>query len=124
MAKVTHTSLVLGTDFQYALHVKNGAETASVDITGWAISWMVKRYLGDADLSAILTKTTVSGIEIAGTFDATPATNTQRATLTLTDTDTASLYPGLYSYEFKRTDDGFETPLASGRIELVRGVHL
>ena len=124
MSKVTNTSLVLGTDFQYPLHVQNGAETASIDITGWTISWMLKKNKSDADAAAIITKTTAtSALAIAGTFNAMSATNTQRATLTLTDTDTASLNPGLYRYEFKRTDDGFETPLAEGLFELKHGVH-
>ena len=123
MAKETTCELWLGTDFQYVFHVKNNAEDTAIEITGWALSWMVKRYRSDADASAILTKTTASGIAIAGTFHQTPALNTQRATVTLADTDSSSLNPGLYHYELKRTDDGYETVLAYGQMVFNQGVH-
>jgi hypothetical protein len=101
--------LFLGVDFTYPFTIKNSAETAVVEITGWALSWMVKRYKSDADLSAILTKTTSSGITISGTYNSSPSVNTQVATVAIADTDTASLYQGLYHFELKRTDDGSET---------------
>jgi len=126
MAKETAATLFLGTDFQYILAVLNEAETAALDITGWSISWMVKRLKSDTDANAILTKVSTGGtpaIVIAGTFNATPSVNTQRATLALVDTDTGTTAPGLYHYEFRRTDEGFETVLAYGPIRFVRGVH-
>lgn len=112
-----------GTDFTYPFTIKNGAETACVDITGWALSWMVKRYQSDADLSALVTKTTVAGIVISGVFNSVPATNTQIATVTVDDTDTTAIPEGLYHHELKRTDNGFETVLAFGAFALVQGVH-
>ncbi len=124
MAKETSDDLFLSTDLTRTYHIKNEAEDTSINITGWALSWMVKRYKSDADAAAILTKTTGgSHIAIAGTFNATPANNLQRATLTLVDTDTATLYPGLYHWELKRTDDGFETVLAYGKMVFIQGVH-
>ena len=123
MAKETATSLFLGTDHQFILHVKNEAETASVDITGWALSYMIKRHKSDADGAALVTKTTAAGITIAGTFNSNPAVNLQRATVTLADTDTATLADGVAYHEWKRTDDGFETILAYGQQTLVQGVH-
>ena len=123
MAKETTDDLWLGTDLTRSFHIKDEAETTSIEITGWALSYQVKRYHSDADAAAILSKTTSSGIAIAGAFNATPGSNAQRATLTLTDTDTASLYPGLYYWELKRTDDGFETVLAYGRMTFFQGVH-
>lgn len=124
MAKETSDELFLGTDLTRTFHIKNEAEDASINITGYALSWMVKRYKSDTDAAAILTKTTAaSNIAIAGTFNATPASNAQRATLTLVDTDTASLNPGLYHWELKRTDDGSETVLAYGKMTFIQGVH-
>ena len=113
----------LGTDFSYAYHIKNEAEDTSIDITGYALSWMVKRNASDADADALVTYTTASGITIAGTFNATPASNTQRATVAVVDTDTHNLPPGLYRYELKRTDAGAETILAFGPIQCKQGVH-
>lgn len=123
MAKETSDSIFIGTDFQRVFHIKNDTELASIDITGWALSWMVKRYTSDADGSALLTKTTSAGIVIAGAFNASPSVNAQRATVTVVDTDSTSLNPGLYFWELKRTDDTFETVLAFGTIEVIQGVH-
>lgn len=123
MAKETADELFLGTDLTRTFHIKDEDEAASVNITGFALSWMVKRNKSDADAAAILTKTTAAAIAIAGAFNATPSSNLQRATLTLTDSDTAALYPGLYHWELKRTDDGFETVLAYGTMTFIQGVH-
>lgn len=123
MAKETTDDLWLGTDLTRVYHVKNEAEDTSIEITNWALSWMVKRYHSDTDAGASLTKTTASGIVIAGAFNSDPAINAERATLTLTDTDTASLYPGLYYWELKRTDDGYETVLGYGQMTFLQGVH-
>jgi hypothetical protein len=123
MAKETATSYRLGTDHSFPFHIKNEGETVSIDITGYALSFMVKVHPSDPDLSALLTKTTVSGIVIAGVFNATPASNLQLATVTIADTDTDALNPGLYTYELKRTDAGSETVLAYGRIEFIAVVH-
>lgn len=115
--------LPIGTDFAYAFHVKNEAQDTSINITGYALSWMLKRSLADLDAAAVLTKTTVSGITISGSFNAAPASNTQRATVAIADTDTDSLTPAFYHWELKRTDAGYETRLAYGRVQLERGVH-
>ena len=123
MAKDTPATLYLGADHTYPFTILNKAETLAVDITGWALSWMVKRRTSDADAAAVLTKTTGSGIVIAGTFNSVITTNTQVATVTVLDTDTDAIAAGLYHYELKRTDAGFETPLAFGTLTLKRGVH-
>lgn len=122
MALETKLELPLGRDKQFVFTVLNDAQTAAIDITGWALSWMVKRYLSDLDGAALLTKTTGSGIAISGVFNATPSLNTQVATVTVLDTDTLTIAEGLAPYEFERTDANFETPLAFGFIELIRGV--
>ena len=112
-----------GTDFTYPCQILNGAETAAIDISGWALSWMVKRYKADADLSALITKTTSSGIAIAGSYNADPDVSTQLATITVEDTDTTTLSPGLYYHELKRTTAGSETVLIYGLFELLDTVH-
>lgn len=112
-----------GTDLALPCHIKNAAETTSIDITGWTLSWMVKRYRSDADLSALITKTTSGGIAIAGSFNSDPDINTQRATVTIEDTDSISLSPGLYFHELKRTTNGAETVLIYGTFDLKEAVH-
>jgi hypothetical protein len=125
MAKETHDDIFLGTDFERVFHIKNEDESASINILGWAISWMVKRHKDQADLLALLTKTTAGGaLVISGSYNADPAVNTQRVTLTVADTDTdTAINEGLYHWELKRTDAGFETVLAYGTFECVQGVH-
>lgn len=117
--------LVLGTDFSYPFHIKDPDDlTVAIEITGFALSFMLKKSLSDADAAAKLTKTTAGGgIAIAGTFNATAASNLQRATVTIADTDTDALAPGLHYWELKRTDAGLETRMAYGKVVLVRGVH-
>lgn len=99
------------------------AKTAAKDITGWALSWKLRRKKPDAD-PALLTKATGgSGITITGTFNADPALNTQRAVVTIADTDTDGLGAGSYWHELKRTDAGSETVLAQGIAVLKQPVH-
>lgn len=124
MARESALTLFLGEDHQFVYSILNEAQDAAIDISGWALSWMVKRNLLDADASALLTKTTGGGgIVVSGTYNSNPDVNTQVATITLLDTDSSSLAQGLHHYELKRTDDGFETVLGYGRVSFVRGVH-
>jgi hypothetical protein len=114
----------LGTDQAYAFTVYTSAEkTTCREITGWGLSFMVKRKFSDADLSALVTKTVGSGITISGSFDEDPDTNTQVATVTIADTDTDSLNTGVYRYELKRTDAGSEARVSFGTITFNQTVH-
>lgn len=91
-----------------------------INIDGWALSWMLKRRLSDLDAAAILTKVPV----ITGTYSATVASNTQRAVVTILDTDTDPLTARTdYRHELKRTTAGAEGVLAYGTAVLKRGVH-
>lgn len=124
MAKETAAELWVGTDFQWEFSVLNEAETAAINIAGWALSFMVKKRLSYADSAAIITKTTAAGgISITGTYNADPDVNTQVATVTVTDDDSDGESAGVYYYELKRTDAGFETILAYGELELKQSVH-
>jgi len=123
MAKETADHLIVGNDYERAFHIQNAEEDTAINIAGYTLSYMIKRRKSDADLAAIVTKTTTLGIVIAGAFDADPDVNAQRATVSVSDTDTESLTPGLAYYELKRTTAGFETVLAYGPVDLARGVH-
>lgn len=116
-------ALFQGTDHTLPCTILNRAEDTAIDITGWALSWMVKRYKSDADAAALITKTTSSGIAISGVFDTDPVDNTQVATVTIEDTDTITLSPGLYHHELKRTTASSETVLIYGVLELREAVH-
>lgn len=124
MAKTTQLELRLGMDFDYEVTIKNEDESACLDVSAWALSWMVKYDQGDADALAQLVKTTaLGGIVVSGVFNTDPTLNTQLVTISIADTDTDALLPGCFVYELKRTDAGFETPLAEGIIDFVGSVH-
>lgn len=124
MAKETADEAFIGTDFQRIFHILNEDEDEALDISGWTLSWMLKRKLSLADADALVTKTTGGGtVVISGTYNVTPGSNTQRATVTVNDTDTDAASAGIYYYELKRMDASLETVLAYGEFELLRGVH-
>lgn len=123
MAVKTDVTLWIGTDMSLVFTIKNAAETAILDSSGWALSWMLKKKLTDTDANAKITKTSGSGITVSGTFNSDPDTNTQVATVAVADTDSDSLVAGAYEHELKRTDAGSETVLAYGTATLKRGVH-
>ena len=118
----------LGTDIELEFQIGDDEATAAtiaantatmVDVSGWALEFVVRTSdtkIGDA----LLSKTTAAGITIAGTFNASPTTNTQRVTVTIADTDipawdgSAGWKPKTYRYSLKRTDAGSEKVLAFG----------
>jgi hypothetical protein len=113
-----------GTDQAYDVTVYTSEDKTTVrEITGWAMSFLIKRKQNDVDASALITKTTSAGIAIGGSFDATPEDNTQKATVTIADTDTDDIYPGVYYWELKRTDAGSEARVAYGTISLNQTLH-
>lgn len=120
----------IGCDYTIRCEILQADEATPQNITGWALSWLVKKRKSDADADAVVTKTTASGITISGVYNADRATNTQRAVIALADTDTsaagspaAALERGYYRHELKRTDDGSETVLLEGSLYLKQAVH-
>lgn len=93
------------------------------DITGYALSFMAKTNLSDADAAAVITKTSGGGITITGTYHQNPNSNTQAATVTITAAN-ATMAQRSYWWELKRTDSGSETRLAYGLLNLGQTVHL
>lgn len=93
------------------------AHAAAQDITGWAISWMVKKRKSQADVDAAITKTTSAGITLT-----TPGSGI--LDIALSDTDIADIVGGaVYWHELKRTDAGLETVLSQGTFILNPAVH-
>jgi hypothetical protein len=107
----------LGEDKSLVVTVYQSDGITLQNVTGWAISFMVKKSATDADANAKVTKTTAGG----GIVLTAPLSGL--ITITLTDTDTASLPADSYRYEVKRTDDGSETVLTFGRLTLRQAVH-
>ena len=103
------------------------AETAvPQDVSGYEFSWTLRKTAKAAD--PLIRKTTGDGITIEGTYNATPASNTQRIVVTLSDKDTYDpdadppvlVKEGDYVHALKRTDDGSETVYTFGRFKLLR----
>lgn len=100
---------------QFTIYQSDGS--TAQDITGWSLSWMVKKRKTDADNAALVTKTTADGIALT-----TPASGI--CTVTVEDTDITALVGGtLYYHELKRTDAGYETVLSYGTFTLRQAVH-
>jgi hypothetical protein len=91
-------------------------DTTPQDISGWGLSWMLKRNPRDADAAAVLHKTTALG----GVTLTTPATGI--CTVTVEDQETDGL-GGTYYHELKRVDPGAEAVLSYGRAVLQDGLH-
>lgn len=105
-------------DFVINCFIKQADGVTAQNVSGYTFSWLLKKRAADADASAILTKTTVSGITIV---DA-PAGHV-RITIANGDTD-GTVKSGMYLHELKRTDTGFEVVVVSGLAKLLRSAHL
>ena len=107
-APQTALTQFVGVDHQYVC-----TESSATPMTGWALSFRVKRNASDPDGDAVVTLTTPTAITISGAV----------ATVKVADTDTDHVAAGPYVWELKRTDPGAETVLGYGAFRLVRGVH-
>lgn len=120
MAKRSDLSFFIGSDHSLVFTILNATGSLAEDITGWSTSFMLKRGLEDADGAALVTNTAGA---VSGVYNSDVDVNTQILTVTLADTDTESLDPGNVNWELKRTTSGYESVLAYGKMNLVRGVH-
>lgn len=98
--------------------VKQVDEVTAQNISGWALSWMLKRRATDADASAKVTKTTGAGNVVI-----TDGPN-GLCQVQVSDEDTAAVVAGFYVHELKRTDVGAETPLCDGTVVLRQSKHI
>jgi hypothetical protein len=80
-----------------------------VDMTGWDVRFDVRKSDKAPD-PAIFSKTAA----IVGVYNATRAVNTQRAVVTLSDTEMNTVQEKTYRFSWKRMDDGIETVLSRG----------
>ncbi len=100
-----------------------------IDVATWDLEWMLRKKVNSVDPPLIL-KTTGSpgGIQVTGTFNASPSLNTQRVEVTIEDEDTYGpesapvviVKEGDYVHSLKRIDPGVETILTYGSFKLLR----
>lgn len=101
-------TLFVGEDKTFELEVLDG-DGLPVDVAGWDIVFDVRK-TDHAPDPALFSKTAT----VSGTYDAVRATNTQRASVSLTSDETDTIKARTYRYSFKRLDHGDETVLAWG----------
>jgi hypothetical protein len=97
------------------------------DVSGWALAWTMRKKVNSPD-PPLIHKEVGSGIAIVGIYNADPDLNTQRVEVTLEDTDTydpdgsppVEIRAGKYAYGLKRLDEGVETMLAEGYLQVIR----
>lgn len=105
--------IVIGNDHIIEIQHITDADGAELDTSGWTeVTWFLR--LTPRTTAALLAKS----LTRSGTYSATPSSNTQKWTATLTDTETAALAAGVRAWAIKRMDDGSETDLAYGEIEV------
>lgn len=105
------------TDAEFAAQIAD-ATASTQNITGWSLSWMVKKTASEPDSRALIVKTTASGIALT-----TPSSGI--CTVTIEDDDVNGVIHGgvTYTHELKRTDAGSETVLCQGDFTLSQAVH-
>lgn len=86
-----------------------GAAAVPVNMTGWDILFDVRIKDTSAD-PAILSKTAT----LTGVYNAARSLNTQRAIVSVTDTEMNLFKQKTYRHSWKRMDDGVETVLSRG----------
>lgn len=87
------------------------------DISGFSLSWLVKKRVSDLDASALITKTTASG-----GITITDGPN-GICLVSVLDSDTINLAHGTYVHELKRLDAGLETVYCHGSAILLPSAH-
>lgn len=101
-------TLFVGEDKTLNLEVLD-TSSLPIDISGMSILMDV-RIRDDSAAPAIFSKTAT----VVGVYNAVRATNTQRARVTLTDTEMNTVAAHRYRHSWKRMDDGSETVIVYG----------
>lgn len=106
-----------GEDKRPVITIMRPGLTATQNIVGWSLSYMVKRRRTQSDSDALITKTTTSGIELT---DAASGV----CTVTIEDSDLVDIAANeTYYHELKRVQAGYETVLMYGTFILKQAVH-
>lgn len=94
--------LFIGEDRTIRIDVVQSDDTTPQAMTGWSLTWELLNRRGG---TVLITKTPSIGNGSA---------TDDRATITITDTDTEAIDPGTYFHVLRRTDAGGEAVLAFG----------
>lgn len=100
-------TLFVGEDKVFNLEVLDSAGVP-VNITGMTINLVVR--LRDDSTDTVFDKPAT----VVGVYSATRSANTQRARVTLTDTEMNTVKAKGYRHSWKRMDDGSETVISRG----------
>ena len=106
MAKEVNLSQMKGEDKVWTVTLDGNP-----NITGWAITFVLKKRLGDS--SALITKTVGSGIVLT-----TPTTGIFTVTIAAADTNASTVGDGKFRYEIFRSDAGAIDVLDYGEYEI------
>lgn len=116
---MTFLRITRGDDETLNVLVKDRDTGLPIDLEGAELWWMVKALEDDEDIDALVTKTSVDGIEIAPDQD----TDTGEATVTVNAADTEGVEPGIWFWELQGllgVPEATLKTLASGRIRISR----
>ncbi len=101
---------ILGIELdENGIPIEPSSTSVPVDISGWDIRFDVRKTDKTPD-PAIFSKTAA----VTGVYGVTRALNTQRAVVSLTDTELNTVTARTYRHSWKRMDDGVETVLSRG----------
>lgn len=101
-------TLFVGEDKTFRLELID-ADEVPVNMAGWSILFDVRKLVTSLD-PAIFSKTAT----VTGVYNVVRALNTQRAVVSLTDTELNTVKARTYQHSWKRMDDGSETVLSRG----------
>jgi hypothetical protein len=120
----SHIDIELGTDDRLTYQIVDADDpSAAIDVSAWTLSFMVKRDVNAPDASALLTKTSASGVTVEGTYAPLAGDSTQMVVVTIQDTNTDALKSGHAIRELKRMGNDVEQILHRGPVRLIRTVH-
>lgn len=108
-ATIQNITAYIGTDNSYVFTVFQSDGVTPVNITGFAIQFVVEEYGNSAGV--FITKTVGSGVTLTNPTQG-------QFTVSLVAADTASMYPGQYAYRTERTDSGSDTVYPLGLFTL------
>lgn len=118
MAIEQNLTMFIGEDKTLTVAIQK-ADGSVQPIDDWSLSWMVKKRAADANDDAVIVKQSFDSPDGITITDPTAGL----CTIGIVDTDTDPLQPRIYHHELKRMDEGAETVLIYGTLDLVRGVH-
>lgn len=92
-----------------------------IDASTWTLEYI---HAPKAGAAPFFTKTTGSGITVAGAYNADPDLHTQYVEVSIAKTDTAGIAVPEGVHQLRRTDAGASDVLAAGRVVYLTPMHV